>query len=110
LSALEDHERVSGLSLSQIETFLALVEEGSMARASRRLGVGRSTLSAHIKSLGEEFNQRLFVRVRGGLAITPAGSEAYRLLRPLMMLWLVRSRRRRLAGGRFRRSATGLAG
>lgn len=56
-----------------------------MARASRRLGVGRSTLSAHIKSLGDEFNQRLFVRVRGGLAITPAGSEAYRLLRPLML-------------------------
>jgi DNA-binding transcriptional LysR family regulator len=85
LSAIDDHERTSGLSLSQIETFLALVEEGSMARASRRLGVGRSTLSAHIKSLGDEFNQRLFVRVRGGLAITPAGSEAYRLLRPLML-------------------------
>jgi LysR family nitrogen assimilation transcriptional regulator len=85
LSAFEERERASGLSLSQIETFLALVEEGSMARASRRLGVGRSTLSAHIKSLGDEFNQRLFVRVQGGLAITPAGSEAYRLLRPLML-------------------------
>lgn len=56
-----------------------------MARASRRLGVGRSTLSAHIKSLGDEFNQRLFVRVQGGLAITPAGNEAYRQLRPLML-------------------------
>jgi DNA-binding transcriptional LysR family regulator len=78
-------ERTSGLSLSQIESFLALVEEGGMARASRRLGLGRSSLSAHIKSLGDELNQRLFIRVQGGLAITPAGSEAYRLLRPLMV-------------------------
>jgi DNA-binding transcriptional LysR family regulator len=85
LSVVEERERASGLSLSQIESFLALVEEGSMARASRRLGLGRSSLSAHIKSLGDELNQRLFVRVQGGLAITPAGSEAYRLLRPLMV-------------------------
>src|SRR5260370_42456813 len=56
-----------------------------MARASRRLGLGRSSLSAHIKSLGDELNQRLFIRVQGGLAITPAGSAAYRLLRPLMV-------------------------
>lgn len=82
VSGLE--ERASGLSHSQIESFLALVEEGSMARTSRRLGLGRSSLSAHIKSLGDELNQRLFIRVQGGLAITPAGSEAYRLLRPLM--------------------------
>jgi LysR family nitrogen assimilation transcriptional regulator len=85
LSLLEERERASGLSLSQIESFLALVEEGSMARTSRRLGLGRSSLSAHIKSLGDELNQRLFIRVQGGLAITPAGSEAYRLLRPLMV-------------------------
>lgn len=84
LSTSDERERASGLSLSQIETFLALVEEGSMPRASRRLGLGRSTLSAHIKSLGDEFNQRLFVRIHGGLAITPAGLEAYRQLRPLM--------------------------
>ncbi len=82
--ALDERERASGLSLSQIETFLALVEEGSMARASRKLGLGRSTLSAHIKALSDEFNQRLFVRVHGGLAITPAGIEAYEQLRPLM--------------------------
>ena len=85
LLALQERERTSGLNWSQIETFLALVEEGSITRASRRLGLGRSTLSAHIKSLGEEFNQRLFLRVQGGLAITPAGMEAYRQLRPLMV-------------------------
>jgi DNA-binding transcriptional LysR family regulator len=85
LSTLRKRERVSGLSWTQIETFLALVEERSMTRASRRLGVGRSTLSAHIKSLAEEFNQRLFVRVRGGLSLTPACMEAYAQLRPLMV-------------------------
>ena len=85
LAVVEARERAPGLTLSQIETFLALVEEGGMSRASRRLGLGRSTLSAHVKALGEEFNQRLFVRVHGGLAITPAGIEAYGQLRPLMV-------------------------
>jgi DNA-binding transcriptional LysR family regulator len=85
LLALQERERISGLSWTQIETFLALVEEGSMTRASRRLAIGRSTLSAHIKSLAEEFNQRLFVRIRGGLSFTPAGIEAYAQFRPLML-------------------------
>ena len=56
-----------------------------MSGASRRLAIGRSTLSAHIKSLAEEFNQRLFVRIRAGLAFTPAGLEAYAQLRPLVI-------------------------
>jgi DNA-binding transcriptional LysR family regulator len=85
LSALQDRERISGLSWTQMETFLALVEEGSMSRASRRLGIGRSTLSAHIKSLAEEFNQRLFLRIRGRLSFTTAGMEAYAQLRPLII-------------------------
>jgi DNA-binding transcriptional LysR family regulator len=83
LAPVDERERASGLSLSQIETFLALVEEGSMSRASRRLGLGRSTLSAHIKTLGEEFGQRLFVRVHDRMTLTPTGIEAYGQLRPL---------------------------
>ena len=38
----------SVITLAQIETFLALVEEGGVARAAERLGVGRSTVSARI--------------------------------------------------------------
>jgi len=80
----ELRDRASGINLSQIETFLALVEEGSVPPALRRLGLGRSSLSAHIKSLGDELAQRLVVRLQNGLAVTPAGREAYRLLRPFM--------------------------
>lgn len=80
----ELRDRTSGINLSQIETFLALVEEGSVAPALKRLGLGRSSLSAHVKSLSDELAQRLVTRLQGGLAVTPAGREAYRLLRPFM--------------------------
>jgi len=80
----ELRDRASGINLSQIETFLALAEEGSVAPALKRLGLGRSSLSAHVKSLSDELEQRLVIRLQGGLAVTPAGREAYRLLRPFM--------------------------
>ncbi|MET4385429.1 DNA-binding transcriptional LysR family regulator [Bradyrhizobium sp. F1.4.3] len=84
MAVAELRDRASGINLSQIETFLALVEEGSVAPALKRLGLGRSSLSAHVKSLSDELAQRLVIRLQGGLAITPAGREAYRLLRPFM--------------------------
>ncbi|MBC9879901.1 LysR family transcriptional regulator [Bradyrhizobium sp. INPA01-394B] len=77
-------DRTSGINLSQIETFLALVEEGSVVPALKRLGLGRSSLSAHVKSLSDELGQRLVIRLQGGLAVTPVGREAYRLLLPFM--------------------------
>jgi len=84
MAIAELRDRTSGINLSQIETFVALVEEGSVASALKRLGLGRSSLSAHIKSLSDELNQHLVVRLQAGLAVTPSGRQAYRLLRPFM--------------------------
>src|SRR5471030_2210537 len=50
----------SVISLTQIHTFLTLVEDGSVARASRRLGVGHSTVSAHSKLVAEEIGRHQF--------------------------------------------------
>jgi DNA-binding transcriptional LysR family regulator len=69
------------ISLTQIHTFLTLVEEGSVARASRRLGVGHSTVSAHSKLVAEEIGRHQFSRTPGGFTVTAAGLEAYNRFR-----------------------------
>jgi DNA-binding transcriptional LysR family regulator len=78
--------RASGpaINLSQIQTFLALVEEGSVTRASARLGLSHSTISAHIKATSDELGQKLFNRLHGGLIVAPAGLETYNKLKPLV--------------------------
>ena len=78
-----DHTR-SVITLTQIDTFLTLVEEGGVARAADCLGVGRSTVSAHAKVVAEEVGQQHFRRHNGGLIVTEAGLDAYNRLRPLM--------------------------
>lgn len=74
----------SVITLTQIETFLALVEEGGVARAAERLGVGRSTVSAHGKLVAEEIGPHHFRRHQGGLVVTEPGLEAYGRLRALL--------------------------
>jgi len=54
-------------------TFLAVVAAGSFARASERLFVTQSTVSARIQSLEEQLRCQLFVRNKGGTTLTPAG-------------------------------------
>jgi DNA-binding transcriptional LysR family regulator len=75
----------SVISLTQIHTFLTLVEEGGVARASSRLGLGHSTVSAHTKLIAEELGQDQFRRLAGGMVVTPAGLEAYYRLRSVAM-------------------------
>ena len=78
-----DHPR-SVITLTQIDTFLTLVEEGGVARAADCLGVGRSTVSAHAKVIAEEAGHPYFRRLNGGLVVTEAGLDAYNRFRPLV--------------------------
>jgi LysR family nitrogen assimilation transcriptional regulator len=80
----KDRAPRSVINLTQIHTFLRLVEEGSIARASARLGLGHSTVSAHSKLISEDLGQSQFSRVQGGLVVTPAGLEAYGRFRAIM--------------------------
>jgi LysR family nitrogen assimilation transcriptional regulator len=79
----QDYPR-SVITLTQIETFLTLVEEGGVARAAQRLGVGRSTVSAHSKLVADEIGPHHFRRLQGGLVPTEAGLDAYGRLRALV--------------------------
>ncbi|HEY8074353.1 MAG TPA: LysR family transcriptional regulator [Labilithrix sp.] len=61
------------MSLSQIETFVTVVQTKSMSRAAERLHVAQPALSRQIKSLEEELGTRLFARTSRGMALLPEG-------------------------------------
>jgi DNA-binding transcriptional LysR family regulator len=58
-------------------SFLAVLEEGSLSAAARRLGLTQPTLGRHIESIEAALGQALFVRSQRGLSPTRA-AEALR--------------------------------
>src|SRR5690606_32639625 len=65
-------------------TFLAVVAAGSFVKASERLFVTRSTVSARIPALEGHLRCRLFERNKGGTTLTPAGRQVERHAASLM--------------------------
>lgn len=61
------------MELYQLKTFLVVAEEQHLTRASERLHASQPTVSAHIKSLEEELETRLFIRTPKGMRLTEAG-------------------------------------
>jgi len=58
-------------------SFLAVLEEGSLSGAARRLGLTQPTLGRHVESIEAALGQALFVRSQRGLTPTPV-AEALR--------------------------------
>ena len=56
-----------------IETFLAIVESGSIGKAAEKLFIGQGTASSRIKRLEDELNIQLLFRQQGvrKLTLTP---------------------------------------
>ncbi len=67
-----------GVSLTQIQSFVAVAEEGHVGRAARRLHLTQPPLSRHILALEDELGTRLFERTHSGMRLLPAG-EAFLL-------------------------------
>ena len=61
------------MNLRQLTSFLAVVEEGSLTRAARRLGIAQPSLSQQIKTLEAELGGALIERLPRGAKLTPAG-------------------------------------
>lgn len=65
-------------SWNQYRTFLAVIQEGSLSGAARRIGITQPTAGRHIEALEKLIGARLFNRLPSGLSPT----EAARLLLP----------------------------
>lgn len=62
------------LTLRAVETFIAIVETGSMAGAAKRLGTTPSAVSQQINNLEQAFGVELFDRHLRPIGLTPAGT------------------------------------
>ena len=58
----------------QLESFIAVAEEGTVHRAARRLHLTQPPVTRHIQSLEDELGVSLFDRTARGMALRPEGS------------------------------------
>lgn len=75
------------MNIVTLQTFLAIVETGSLVRASQMMNVTQSTVTARLKTLEDEIGQVLMNRQKSGATLTPAGSKLLRYARIMTGLW-----------------------
>jgi DNA-binding transcriptional LysR family regulator len=61
------------LDWSQIRSFVAVAQEGSLTRAAQRLGLSQPTVGRHVRRLEKQIGETLFVRLPEGLVLTDRG-------------------------------------
>lgn len=75
------------MNLTALQTFLAIVETGSLVRASERLNVTQSTVTARLKGLEEDLGQTLLHRQKSGVQLTSSGFKFKRYAEAMTDLW-----------------------
>ncbi|GMU02038.1 hypothetical protein KH5H1_61580 [Corallococcus caeni] len=61
------------VSITHLQSFVAVAEEGHVGRAARRLHLTQPPLSRHILALEDELGTPLFERVPKGMRLLPTG-------------------------------------
>ena len=64
-------------SYAGVIAFLAVVSEGSFAKAGDRLGIGRSAVSRNVQKLETQLDTRLFMRTTRSTSLTREGELFY---------------------------------
>lgn len=72
------------MELRKLRYFVAVVESGSISRASSKLGIAQPTLTRQIQALEEDLKCTLFYRNGRGIALTRAGERLYETLDPML--------------------------
>lgn len=75
------------MNITSLQTFLAIVETGSLVRASQKMNVTQSTVTARLRTLEDELGQVLLNRQKSGTTLTPAGTKLLRYARVMTGLW-----------------------
>ncbi len=75
------------MNLAAVQTFLSIVDTGSLVRASQELNVTQSTVTARLKTLEDALGQQLLNRQKSGTTLTPAGAKFLRYARTMTGLW-----------------------
>jgi Transcriptional regulator len=75
------------MDIELARTFIEIVSTGSFIRASERLNVAQTTVSARIRSLEQQLGRALFIRHKGGATLTPAGEQFLRHAPMFVQLW-----------------------
>lgn len=63
------------MKLQQLEVLVAVVDEGGIRAAARRLGLSQAAITKSMRLLEEEASQPLLVRRARGIGLTPAGER-----------------------------------
>ncbi|RKH37930.1 LysR family transcriptional regulator [Corallococcus sicarius] len=61
------------MSITHLQSFIAVAEEGHVGRAARRLHLTQPPLSRHILALEDELGTPLFERIPRGMRLLPTG-------------------------------------
>jgi len=72
------------VSLIQLESFVAVAEEGHVGRAAGRLHVSQPPLTRRIQSLEADLGLPLFDRTTRGMRLRPAGETLLPLARDIL--------------------------
>ncbi len=75
------------MNIVVLQTFLAIVETGSLVRASEKLHVTQSTVTARLRLLEDEMRQPLLLRQKSGATLTPAGTKLLHYAEIMIGLW-----------------------
>lgn len=75
------------MNITALQTFLAIVDTGSLVRASHKMNVTQSTVTARLKTLEESLGQQLLIRQKSGTTLTPAGTKLLRYANTMVGLW-----------------------
>ena len=63
------------MDLKYLQTFAAIVEEGSFTKAARKLNYTQSTITFQMDQLERELSARLFEKVGRNMVLTKAGES-----------------------------------
>lgn len=75
------------MNQSSLQTFIAIIEAGSLVKASERLNITQSSVTMRLKALEDEVGQKLIVRQKSGVSLTAAGTKLLSYARIIDGLW-----------------------